>query len=74
MACICLWLNLIRGLPQWFLYRQALSDPKERLRFTLLASQSLNLPIVVGDLEGGSLLPVLVLTVMALSLKSSSES
>jgi len=75
---------LIRGLPQWLLYRRALRDPVERLRFVLLVSQSLNLPIVVGYLEvqaglmspqveaalvGGSLLSVLLLPAIALGLK-----
>ena len=82
---ICLaGILLIRGLPQWLLYRQALPDPAERLRFVLLVSQSLNLPIVVGYLEvqaglmspqveaalvGGSLLSVLLLPAIALQLK-----
>ena len=42
---------VIRGLPQWLLYRRTLPDPIERLRFSLLVSQSLNLPIVVASLE-----------------------
>jgi Kef-type K+ transport system membrane component KefB len=82
---ICLaGILVIRGLPQWLLYRQALPDSIERLRFSLLVSQSLNLPIVVGYLEvqaglmspqveaalvGGSLLSVLVLPALALALK-----
>ena len=76
---------VIRGLPQWLLYRRTLPDPIERLRFSLLVSQSLNLPIVVGYLEvqaglmspeveaallGGSLLSVLVLPAVALAIKS----
>ena len=59
-------------------------DRRERLRFVLLVSQSLNLPIVVGYLEvqaglmspqveaalvGGSLLSVLLLPVFAVALK-----
>jgi Kef-type K+ transport system membrane component KefB len=75
---------VIRGLPQWLLYRRTLPDPIERLRFSLLVSQSLNLPIVVGYLEvqaglmspavgaallGGSLLSVLVLPAVALAIK-----
>ena len=84
---ICLaGILVIRGLPQWLLYRQALPDSIERLRFSLLVSQSLNLPIVVGYLEvqaglmspqveaalvGGSLLSVLVLPALALALKRS---
>ena len=75
---------LIRGLPQWLLYRQALPDPIERLRFSLLVSQSLNLPIVVAYLEvqaglmspqvgaalvGGSLLSVLLLPALAMAVK-----
>ena len=82
---ICLiGILLIRGLPQWLLYRRALPDPAERLRFVLLVSQSLNLPIVVGYLEvqaglmspevaaalvGGSLLSVLLLPALALGLR-----
>jgi Kef-type K+ transport system membrane component KefB len=75
---------VIRGLPQWLLYRRTLPDPIERLRFSLLVSQSLNLPIVVAYLEvqaglmspevgaallGGSLLSVLVLPALALAIK-----
>jgi len=75
---------LMRGLPQWLLYRQALPDPIERLRFSLLVSQSLNLPIVVAYLEvqaglmspevgaalvGGSLLSVLLLPALAMAVK-----
>jgi len=75
---------LIRGLPQFLLYRRALPDRRERLRFCLLVSQSLNLPIVVGYLEvqaglmspqveaalvGGSLLSVLLLPALALALR-----
>lgn len=75
---------VMRGLPQWLLYRPVLPDPKERLRFALLVSQSLNLPIVVGYLEvqaglmtpqveaalvGGSLLSVLLLPALAMALK-----
>lgn len=75
---------LMRGLPQWFLYRHAVPDSRERLRFVLLVSQSLNLPIVVGYLEvqaglmspqveaalvGGSLLSVLLLPVLAGALR-----
>ncbi len=75
---------VIRGLPQWLLYRRTLPDPIQRLRFSLLVSQSLNLPIVVGYLEvqaglmspeveaallGGSLLSVLVLPALALVIK-----
>ena len=75
---------VIRGLPQWLLYRRTLPDPIQRLRFSLLVSQSLNLPIVVGYLEvqaglmspeveaallGGSLLSVLVLPALALAIK-----
>ena len=82
---ICLvGILLIRGLPQWLLYRRALPDRAERLRFVLLVSQSLNLPIVVGYLEvqaglmspqveaalvGGSLLSVLLLPALALGLR-----
>ena len=49
---------LIRGVPQLLLYRQELPDLVERLRFSLLVSQSLNLPIVVAylEVEAGSLL------------------
>ncbi|MFO7628639.1 MAG: cation:proton antiporter, partial [Prochlorococcaceae cyanobacterium] len=75
---------LIRGLPQWLLYRRALPDRRDRLRFVLLVSQSLNLPIAVGYLEvqaglmspqveaamvGGSLLSVLLLPALALTLR-----
>jgi len=75
---------LIRGLPQFLLYRRALPDRRERLRFCLLVSQSLNLPIVVGYLEvqaglmsplveaalvGGSLLSVLLLPALALAFR-----
>ena len=75
---------LIRGAPQFLLYRRALPDRGERLRFCLLVSQSLNLPIVVGYLEvqaglmspqveaalvGGSLLSVLLLPAAALALR-----
>lgn len=75
---------VMRGLPQWLLCRPVLPDPKERLRFALLVSQSLNLPIVVGSLEvqaglmtpqveaalvGGSLLSVLLLPALAMALK-----
>jgi len=82
---ICLaGILLMRGLPQWLLYRQALPDPIERLRFSLLVSQSLNLPIVVAYLEvqaglmsppvaaalvGGSLLSVLLLPALAMAVK-----
>ena len=82
---ICLvGILLIRGLPQWLLYRRALPDRAERLRFVLLVSQSLNLPIVVAYLEvqagfmspqveaalvGGSLLSVLLLPALALGLR-----
>jgi Kef-type K+ transport system membrane component KefB len=75
---------VIRGLPQFLLYRRALPDRRERLRFCLLVSQSLNLPIVVGYLEvqaglmspqveaalvGGSLLSVLLLPSLALAFR-----
>jgi len=75
---------LIRGLPQLLIYARELPDPIERVRFSLLVSQSLNLPIVVSYLEvqaglmspevaaalvGGSLLSVLVLPSLALALK-----
>jgi Kef-type K+ transport system membrane component KefB len=82
---ICLvGILLIRGLPQWLLYRRALPDRAERLRFVLLVSQSLSLPIVVAYLEvqagfmspqveaalvGGSLLSVLLLPALALGLR-----
>jgi Kef-type K+ transport system membrane component KefB len=82
---ICLaGILVMRGLPQWLLYSRVLPDPIERLRFSLLVSQSLNLPIVVGYLEvqaglmspqveaalvGGSLLSVLLLPALALALK-----
>ena len=76
---------LIRGVPQLLIYGRELPDPIERMRFSLLVSQSLNLPIVVSYLEvqaglmspevaaalvGGSLLSVLVLPSLALALKS----
>ncbi len=76
---------LIRGLPQLLLYWRALPDHHERLRFSLLVSQSLNLPIIVGFLEvqaglmapqvesalvGGSLLSVLIFPALALALRS----
>ncbi len=75
---------LIRGLPQLLIYARELPDPIERVRFSLLVSQSLNLPIVVSYLEvqaglmspevaaalvGGSLLSVLVLPAVALAIK-----
>ena len=75
---------LIRGMPQLLLYRQELPDLVERLRFSLLVSQSLNLPIVVAYLEvqaglmspqvgaalvGGSLLSVLLLPALAMAVK-----
>jgi Kef-type K+ transport system membrane component KefB len=75
---------VIRGLPQFLLYRRALPDRRERLRFCLLVSQSLNLPIVVASLEvqaglmspqveaalvGGSLLSVLLLPSLALAFR-----
>jgi len=75
---------LIRGLPQLLIYGRELPDPIERIRFSLLVSQSLNLPIVVSYLEvqaglmspevaaalvGGSLLSVLVLPAVALAIK-----
>jgi Kef-type K+ transport system membrane component KefB len=75
---------LIRGLPQFLLYRRALPDRRERLRFCLLVSQSLNLPIVVASMEvqaglmspqveaalvGGSLLSVLLMPALALALR-----
>jgi hypothetical protein len=75
---------LSRGGPQWVLYRQALPDRRHRLRFVLLVSQSLNLPIAVGYLEvqaglmspqveatlvGGSLLSVLLLPSLALAFR-----
>jgi hypothetical protein len=75
---------LIRGLPQWLLYRQALPDLIERLRFSLLVSQSLNLPIVVAYLEvhaglmspqvgaalvGGILLSVLLVPSLAMAVR-----
>ena len=75
---------LIRGLPQWLLYRQVLPDLIERLCFSLLVSQSLNLPIVVAYLEvqaglmspqvgaalvGGSLLSVLPLPSLAMAVR-----
>jgi Kef-type K+ transport system membrane component KefB len=75
---------VIRGLPQFLLYCRALPDRRERLRFCLLVSQSLNLPIVVASLEvqaglmspqveaalvGGSLLSVLLLPSLALAFR-----
>jgi hypothetical protein len=42
---------LIRGVPQLLTYGSTLPDPWERFRFSLLVSQSLNLPIVVAYLE-----------------------
>lgn len=69
---ICLaGILLVRGLPQWLLYRQALPDLVERLRFSLLVSQSLNLPIVVAylEVEAGSLLSVLLLPALAMAVK-----
>ena len=75
---------LIRGNPQLLLYRQELPDLIERLRFSLLVSQSLNLPIVVAYLEvqaglmspqvgaalvGGSLLSVLLLPSLAMAVR-----
>jgi hypothetical protein len=75
---------VIRGLPQFLLYRRALPDRTERLRFCLLVSQSPNLPIVVGFLEvqaglmspqveaalvGGSLLSVLLLPALDMALR-----
>ena len=75
---------LIRGLPQLLIYGRELPDPIERIRFSLLVSQSLNLPIVVSYLEvqaglmspevaaalvGGSLLSVLILPAVALAIK-----
>ncbi len=78
---------LIRGLPQLLLYGQALPNGRERFRFSLLVSQSLNLPIIVGFLEvqaglmtpqvesalvGGSLLSVLLFPALALSFSTNS--
>jgi hypothetical protein len=62
---------LIRGKPQWLHYRQALPDLIEQLRFSLLVSQSLNLPIVVAylEVEAGSLLSILLLPALAMAVK-----
>jgi len=75
---------VIRGLPQFLLYRRTLPDRTERLRFCLLVSQSPNLPIVMGFLEvqaglmspqveaalvGGSLLSVLLLPALDMALR-----
>jgi hypothetical protein len=64
---------LIRGNPQLLLYRQELPDLIERLRFSLLVSQSLNLPIVVTylEVEAGSLLSVLMLPALAMAARRS---
>jgi Kef-type K+ transport system membrane component KefB len=75
---------LIRGVPQLLIYGSTLPDVRERFRFSLLVSQSLNLPIVVAYLEveaglmspqveaalvGGSMLSVLLLPALALAMK-----
>ncbi len=39
-------LLVVRGLPQWFLYRSAIPDPRQRARFTLYAATGL--PIIVA--------------------------
>lgn len=39
-------LLVVRGLPQWFLYRNAIPDPRQRARFTLYAATGL--PIIVA--------------------------
>lgn len=52
-------LLVVRGLPQWFLYRNAIPDPRQRARFTLFAATGL--PIIVAvttiQVENGVMTP-----------------
>ena len=76
-ACLCRCFS-------WLLDRRTVPDPIQRLRFSLLVSQSLDLPNVVCYLEiqpglmapeveaalpGGSLPSVLVFPALALAIK-----
>jgi len=52
-------LAVVRGLPQIFLYRSAIPDPRQRARFALLVATAL--PIIVAvttlEVEAGMMLP-----------------
>ena len=46
-----LMLAIIRGAPQWFLYRRALPDWRERTRFSLYVATGLPIIIALVDIE-----------------------
>ncbi len=47
-------LLVVRGLPQFFLYRKAIPDARERGRFTLLVATGLPIIVAVTSLEVGA--------------------
>ena len=47
-------LLVVRGLPQFFLYRKAIPDTRERGRFTLLVATGLPIIVAVTSLEVGA--------------------
>ncbi|MEB3331020.1 MAG: cation:proton antiporter [Synechococcaceae cyanobacterium] len=81
-------LLLVRGLPQWFLYRQAIPDPRQRGRFALLVATGLPLIVAVTTVEtsaglmrpenaaalvGAGALSVLVFPLLAAALAGKAE-
>jgi len=51
LAIVFLLLLLVRGVPQYFLYRGAIPDRRERARFTLLVATGLPIIVAVTSLE-----------------------
>lgn len=47
-------LLLVRGVPQWFIYRSALPDVRERTRFSLYAATGLPIIVAVTTIEVGA--------------------
>lgn len=47
-------LLLVRGVPQFFVYRQAIPDPLERGRFSLLVATALPIIVAVTTMETGA--------------------
>jgi Kef-type K+ transport system membrane component KefB len=51
LAIFFVLLLLVRGLPQFFVYRRAIPDPIERSRFSLLVATALPIIVAVTEIE-----------------------
>lgn len=54
LAIFFVLLLLVRGLPQFFVYRRAIPDPLERGRFSLLVATALPIIVAVTTVETGA--------------------